>query len=146
MHAATAGREDIAARFSHDETFHALRLEPYLEATARAHSSLSGALMGQRRSVSDTKRALVLGDFSPKNILVRPRGPVFLNVECARYGAPCFDLAFYLDHLLLKSLHLRAARAELLARWMRPRTPNSAPRLGSCAARSRHARRSCCLA
>jgi hypothetical protein len=41
---------------------------------------------------------------SPKNILVGPAGPVFLDAECAWYGDPAFDLAFCLNHLLLKCL------------------------------------------
>ncbi|MBM3613312.1 MAG: aminoglycoside phosphotransferase family protein, partial [Alphaproteobacteria bacterium] len=41
IHAATAGRTDIAARFRSDSIFHAIRLEPYLEATARRHPDLA---------------------------------------------------------------------------------------------------------
>jgi len=33
---------------------------------------------------------------------VGPRGPVFLDAECAWYGDPAFDIAFVLNHLLLK--------------------------------------------
>jgi aminoglycoside phosphotransferase (APT) family kinase protein len=44
----------------------------------------------------------VHGDVSPKNILCGPHGPVFLDAECAWYGDPAFDLAFCLNHLLLK--------------------------------------------
>jgi thiamine kinase-like enzyme len=51
-----------------------------------------------------TKLALVHGDVSPKNILAGPAGPVFLDAECAVYGDPAFDLAFCLNHLLLKCL------------------------------------------
>ena len=42
------------------------------------------------------------GDFSPKNLLIGPDGPVVLDAECAWYGDPAFDLAFVLNHLLLK--------------------------------------------
>jgi hypothetical protein len=49
-----------------------------------------------------TKLALVHGDVSPKNILVGPQGPIFLDAECAWYGDPAFDLAFCLNHMLLK--------------------------------------------
>ena len=54
------------------------------------------------RTTLATKRALVHGDVSPKNILRGPRGPVFLDAECAWFGDPAFDLAFCLNHLLLK--------------------------------------------
>jgi hypothetical protein len=46
----------------------------------------------------------VHGDVSPKNILRGPHGPVFLDAECAWYGDPVFDLAFCLNHMLLKCL------------------------------------------
>jgi aminoglycoside phosphotransferase (APT) family kinase protein len=46
----------------------------------------------------------VHGDVSPKNILIGPHGPIFLDAECAWYGDPAFDLAFCLNHLLLKCL------------------------------------------
>jgi aminoglycoside phosphotransferase (APT) family kinase protein len=46
----------------------------------------------------------VHGDVSPKNILIGPGGPIFLDAECAWYGDPAFDLAFCLNHLLLKCL------------------------------------------
>ena len=53
----------------------------------------------------------VHGDVSPKNILCGAAGPVFLDAECAWYGDPAFDLAFCLNHLLLKCL------------WTPPSTP-----------------------
>jgi Ser/Thr protein kinase RdoA (MazF antagonist) len=61
-----------------------------------------------------TKVALVHGDISPKNILVGPEGPVFLDAECAWYGDPAFDVAFCLNHLLLKCLAAPAATAGFL--------------------------------
>ena len=54
------------------------------------------------------------GDVSPKNILVGPQGPVFLDAECAWYGDPAFDLAFCLNHLLLKCVWVPPARAGFL--------------------------------
>ena len=54
------------------------------------------------------------GDVSPKNILVGPRGPVFLDAECAWYGDPAFDLAFCLNHLLLKCSVVPQAKAGFL--------------------------------
>src|SRR5690606_28385347 len=50
-----------------------------------------------------------------KNILVGPRGPVFLDAECANHGDPAFDLAFCLNHLLLKQVWVRSAAPRLRA-------------------------------
>jgi aminoglycoside phosphotransferase (APT) family kinase protein len=102
IHAATANRADIAARFATDAIFDAIRLEPYLLATARAHPDLAYRLNALVATTRSTRRVLVHGDFSPKNLLIGPRGPVILDAECAWYGDPAFDLAFVLNHLLLK--------------------------------------------
>ena len=51
---------------------------------------------------------------SPKNILVGPDGPIFLDAECAWYGDPAFDLAFCLNHMLLKCLAVPAAAPAFL--------------------------------
>ena len=115
IHAATAGRPEIASRFDTDAIFHAIRLEPYLEATARAHPDLSNTLMALSTRTAETRLALVHGDASPKNILIGARGPVFLDAECAWYGDPAFDPAFCLNHLLLKCLWTPAASDGFLA-------------------------------
>ncbi|MCC7347325.1 MAG: aminoglycoside phosphotransferase family protein [Variibacter sp.] len=114
IHAATAGNPAIAAEFDTDATFHAIRLEPYLEATARAHPAVADRLMALSRATLASKRCLVHGDISPKNILVGPAGPVFLDAECAWYGEPAFDVAFCLKHLMLKCLWTPRARAGFL--------------------------------
>jgi aminoglycoside phosphotransferase (APT) family kinase protein len=103
LHAATADRADIAARFATDALFHAIRLDPYLVTAARAHPDLAGRLHELVRVTAQTRRVLVHGDASPKNILVGPQGPVVLDAECAWYGDPAFDVAFLLNHLVLKS-------------------------------------------
>lgn len=114
IHVATAGRTDVATRFATDHIFHTIRLEPYFEATARRHPALFGPLMALSRETLTTKRALVHGDISPKNIMVGPAGPIFLDAECAWYGDPAFDLAFCLNHLLLKALWNRSATYQFL--------------------------------
>jgi aminoglycoside phosphotransferase (APT) family kinase protein len=114
IHARTAVDGDIAARFATDSVFHALRLEPYFEAAARRHPEAAGALLALSARTLATRKVLVHGDVSPKNILGGPRGPVFLDAECAWFGDPAFDLAFCLNHLLLKCLWNRAAAPRLL--------------------------------
>jgi aminoglycoside phosphotransferase (APT) family kinase protein len=115
IHAATSGDADIARDFATDDSFHALRLEPYLIAAGRAHPDLAQPLGFLAETTARTRLALVHGDVSPKNILIGPRGPVFLDAECAWYGDPAFDLAFCLNHLLLKCLWNQAAVAGFLA-------------------------------
>jgi len=114
IHNATARRADVAAEFATDASFHALRLEPYLLAAGRANPSLSCRLADLSMETARNKLALVHGDVSPKNILVGPRGPVFLDAECAWYGDPAFDLAFCLNHLLLKGVWVAEAKPAFL--------------------------------
>jgi len=115
IHSATALNTKIAAEFATDATFHAIRLEAYLETTARAHPEVAAILMELSRVTLATKRTLVHGDISPKNILAGSRGPIFLDAECAWYGDPAFDLSFCLKHLLLKCLWTPASTAAFLA-------------------------------
>ena len=102
IHAATAGRVDVASRFANDDIFRSIRIEPYLLATAERHPDCATALRKLAETTGHARLALVHGDLSPKNILIGPHGPVLLDAECAWYGDPAFDLAFCLNHLLLK--------------------------------------------
>jgi aminoglycoside phosphotransferase (APT) family kinase protein len=114
IHAATAGQRVIAEMFPTGGLFEALRLDPYLRATGRRHPDLKQRLNEIADRTAATRLSLVHGDVSPKNILAGPRGPVFLDAECAWYGDPAFDVAFCLNHLLLKCLWVPAcARAYL---------------------------------
>jgi aminoglycoside phosphotransferase (APT) family kinase protein len=119
IHGATAGRAEIARQFATDAIFHAIRLEPYLLATAVHHPDLAAVLENLSQRTASARHCLVHGDVSPKNILVAQRGPaqmaahfpVFLDAECAWYGDPAFDLAFCLNHLLLKCVWVPQARS-----------------------------------
>ncbi|MCM5569592.1 phosphotransferase [Burkholderiaceae bacterium FT117] len=104
IHAASAHDPALAAEFPTLANFHALRLEPYLLATASRHPDLASRLESLAERTGAARIALVHGDVSPKNILVGPHGPVLLDAECAWYGDPAFDVAFCLNHLLLKAL------------------------------------------
>jgi aminoglycoside phosphotransferase (APT) family kinase protein len=114
IHSATAGRADVAQRFATDAIFYAIRLEPYLVATGKRHRDVERHFLSLVDRTAKTKVCLVHGDVSPKNILAGPRGPVFLDAECAWYGDPAFDLAFCLNHLLLKCLWVPQKRAAFL--------------------------------
>lgn len=115
IHAATAGDPVVARTFANDADFHAIRLEPYFVATAHKHPECADALHALVRITAGTHMTLVHGDISPKNILVGQGGPVFLDAECAWYGDPAFDLAFCLNHLLLKSVWRPGSTAGFMA-------------------------------
>jgi aminoglycoside phosphotransferase (APT) family kinase protein len=114
IHSATAKDAAIVGDFPSDHIFYAIRLEPYLLATARRHPDRAPQLRALAARTAATKRALVHGDVSPKNILIGPSGPVFLDAECAWHGDPAFDVAFCLNHLLLKCIPLPHRREALL--------------------------------
>lgn len=114
IHSVSADDAALAEAFPTDAIFLDIRLEPYLIATGRAHPDLAGRLDQLVGATFANKRALVHGDVSPKNILAGPDGPVLLDAECAWWGDPAFDLAFCLNHLLLKCLWVPSARQGLL--------------------------------
>lgn len=117
IHAATLDDARVAAEFATDHLIEALRLDPYLRFTASRHPQLAASILAVLETTARSKRALVHGDVSPKNILVsRDDGhPVLLDAECAWFGDPAFDAAFCLNHLLLKAVHLPALTSTLLA-------------------------------
>lgn len=115
IHSAAAGDPDIAARFPRTDIFYDIRLEPYLLATGTRHPDLQPRFEALCHLTAETRLTLIHGDVSPKNILIGPEGPVFLDAECACIGDPAFDLAFCLNHLLLKCLWRPAGLDDYLA-------------------------------
>ncbi|GAO55026.1 phosphotransferase family protein [Novosphingobium sp. MD-1] len=119
VHAATASSASDQAMFATDAMFRALRIDPFLLHVAAKEPALAGPLEAMAADLAASKVALVHGDVSPKNILVGPDGPVFLDAECAVFGDPAFDLAFCVTHLLLKTVwrddeRMRQAAAALV--------------------------------
>jgi aminoglycoside phosphotransferase (APT) family kinase protein len=115
IHAASALPGFDRSPFFNRDDFRALRLEPYLTFTAGRHPDLAARLIALADRLYAAEIALVHGDVSPKNILFRGTDPILLDAECATMGDPCFDVAFCLNHLALKSVHLPASREKLLA-------------------------------
>jgi tRNA A-37 threonylcarbamoyl transferase component Bud32 len=115
IHAASAADPSIPGRFATDGNFVALRIEPYLRATSKAHPDLRHTLDALAERTMSTSRALVHGDVSPKNILLGPQGPLLLDAECAWFGDPAFDVAFCVNHLLIKSILIPGRGDELMA-------------------------------
>jgi aminoglycoside phosphotransferase (APT) family kinase protein len=119
IHARSAADPAMPSIFSNDGTFEAIRIEPYLRATGRAHPDLAARFDELAERTLTRRIALAHGDISPKNILRGPGGPVFLDAECAWFGDPAFDLAFCLNHLLLKGARRGVPRAPYLEAFRR---------------------------
>ncbi|HSQ10640.1 MAG TPA: phosphotransferase [Burkholderiaceae bacterium] len=117
IHSYSARRPELATEFDTDTIFFDIRLEPYLLATAKKHPELASRLEHLVDVTRSNRVALVHGDVSPKNILIGASGPVFLDAECAWWGDPAFDIAFCLNHLLLKCLWTPAATPAFLASY-----------------------------
>jgi aminoglycoside phosphotransferase (APT) family kinase protein len=122
IHAASAGRPEIAARFADQDAFFAMRISPFLLRAAERNPDVAAHVESLAEDLGTRRIALVHGDVSPKNILMGPAGPVFLDAETAVYGDPAFDFAFCFSHLLLKAVWVtsrRAILAEALAHYRR---------------------------
>jgi 5-methylthioribose kinase len=105
---ATAWRHPLLRQTLADcSLFDELRVDPYYRTIARAHPRLAPRIDGliAAMDLPTAERTLVLGDFSPKNILVHSAGLILLDFECAHAGDAAFDLGFFLSHLLLKAIH-----------------------------------------
>ncbi len=90
--------------FLNDETFYAIRIEPYLVFTSKFYPELSNHYKSTIDYLLNNKSTVIHGDFSPKNILIGKNFPVILDAETACWGNPVFDLAFFNNHLILKSI------------------------------------------
>ncbi|HVU31843.1 MAG TPA: phosphotransferase [Opitutaceae bacterium] len=111
LHFASWNEPAVRERFDTLVNFRALRIEPYLVTTADRVAAVRGELLAEADRLAVTRLALVHGDYSPKNLLVAPNRLLVLDAEVAWFGDPAFDVAFLVNHLLLKAL-LRAERPQ----------------------------------
>ena len=92
------------------ESFEAQRVDPYLRTIQRRHPALAERIGAYIERLLGTACCVVHGDYSPKNVLVGDDGLWVIDWEVVHRGDPAFDLAFLLNHLLLKSIHRPQAR------------------------------------
>lgn len=104
-HRETAEDAEIAGRFADHEAFDQLRVDPYHRAVMQRWPRLARPVGAYVEQLAGARVCLVHGDFSPKNVLVGDDGLWVIDFEVAHVGDPVFDLAFMLNHLLLKTVH-----------------------------------------
>ncbi|MFK7994345.1 MAG: phosphotransferase family protein [Granulosicoccus sp.] len=114
IHAASTKSGFDTSQFQNRDDFYSLRLEPYLVFTATKHPIVASRLTALADEHCKANQVLVHGDISPKNILFRNNTPIILDAECATMGDASFDMAFCLNHLVLKAIHLRASHGRYL--------------------------------
>lgn len=104
VHTQCATDKQVAIDFASKDVFYNLRISPYIEFTVLKHPDLENYAKPIVKELMESTITLVHGDYSPKNILVNERKISILDFEVAHYGHPSFDLAFFSNHFLLKSI------------------------------------------
>jgi 5-methylthioribose kinase len=105
MITAAAAGGAVQQRFEDRAVFDQLRIDPYYRTIAMRNPGVAGELRELIANSWQIQTALVHGDYSPKNILVRGDHITLIDFEVVHWGDPAFDSGFLLTHLLLKSLH-----------------------------------------
>lgn len=111
-HVGTAGDPEVARELADGGAFEQLRVDPYYRTASTRRPELAAAFSAVIARMAETRTCLVHGDYSPKNVLVGD-GVWVLDFEVAHYGDSAFDVAFMLNHLLLKRIHVPTAGAAL---------------------------------
>lgn len=96
---------DLRKRFEDRTVFDQLRIDPYYRTTAARHPDVRAPIVQLMANSWNIQTALVHGDYSPKNMLVRNGNIFLIDFEVVHWGDPAFDAAFFLNHLFLKALH-----------------------------------------
>ena len=106
---------EIAELFADDTIFYQLRISPLIEFVIGKHPELAGYGNSLIQRLKTNKHTLVHADYNPKNILIKAdRNICILDYEIAHYGDPAFDLAFFANHIVLKSAYRRKWSAAIL--------------------------------
>lgn len=104
VHNKCANDEEVIKEFSKKEVFYDLRISPYIEFTVAKHPEYKEQGDFLATKLMETSITLVHGDYSPKNIMIDNRKIFIMDFEVAHYGHPVFDLAFFANHFVLKSI------------------------------------------
>lgn len=105
LHAGTWGDAALAVSLGDRRYFETLRVDPYYRQIARIHPEIAPQVGQLLCEMEQRSLCLVHGDFSPKNLLVTEAAVTLVDFEVGHFGDPCFDLGFFLSHLVLKAIY-----------------------------------------
>ena len=108
MIAASRHDPQFREKFGDRSVFDQLRIDPYYRTAAARHPDVAAALQDLIADSWKIQTALVHGDYSPKNMLVRREKIFLIDFEVIHWGDPAFDSGFLLNHLFLKAFHQRS--------------------------------------
>ena len=91
--------------------FHQLRIEPFYERLALQFPEYSARIHSLRNALMEENTTLCHGDFSPKNLLLHPKGMTLVDHETAHFGDFTMDLGLFLAHLVLKCIYAKSNRS-----------------------------------
>jgi 5-methylthioribose kinase len=114
MHQATAAARVEFERFRDRTVFVQLRVDPFYRRIQERRPEVAAAVAPLIEQLMDLNEALCHADFSPKNILTHDETFTLVDYETAHLGDPTMDLGFFTSHLILKAVHVVAARDWLL--------------------------------
>jgi 5-methylthioribose kinase len=114
IHRQSWNNHELRELFSDREVFRQLRVDPFYRTIAEVHPQIGPHV---HRMIAETEQlasCLVLGDFSPKNVLLWNGQLTLVDFETGHFGDPAFDTGFFLSHLLLKTALHAQHRSEFL--------------------------------
>ena len=91
---------------NNSKNFYDLRLDAYFNEVGRVYPDLKKIIKNIIKNYKKYSSTLVHGDFSPKNILIFNKNIKYIDAETCNFGDPVFDVVYFCNHLLLKSIHI----------------------------------------
>ena len=91
---------------NNSKNFYDLRLDAYFNEVGRVYPDLKKIIKNIIKNYKKYSSTLVHGDFSPKNILIFNKNIKYIDAETCNFGDPVFDVVYFGNHLLLKSIHI----------------------------------------
>lgn len=114
IHDSTRDDPALERRFVCEPLLEQNRLDPWYRATAERHPELAEIIQYAGGRLLAVRTVLVHGDFVPKNMFLLPDQLLLLDYEVTHYGNPGYDVATFVNHMLLKGLRFAEHRGGFL--------------------------------